>query len=98
MFGTVARVSVKPDRWDDLLAIYDEWDRETKPNTPGAIAGYLYRLESDPNAAIMCVVFEDKTSYFANANDPATDKWYERFRECLSADPEWMDGTIVRGG
>lgn len=98
MFGTVARLSVKPDRWDDLLAIYDEWDRESRPTTPGAMGGYLYRLETNPNAAIMCVVFEDKKTYLANANDPATDTWFERFRECLTDDPEWMDGTIIRGG
>lgn len=98
MYGTVARIKVKPGRWDDLLAVYDEWDRDLRPNVAGAVAAYLYKLDKDPNAAIMAAVFADKDSYDANADDPEQDKWYRRFRDCLDADPEWMDGEIVRSG
>ena len=95
MYGTVARLSVKPGRFDELVGLMEEWERDFKPKVDGAQEGYLYRLDSDPNAAIMVAVFRDKAAYTANADNPEQDKWFQRMRDCLAADPEWNDGEIV---
>lgn len=92
MYGTVARLKVKDGHWDDLNAINAEWEGQ---DVAGAIGTVVYRLDGDPNTGILCVLFASKKEYFANANQPDTDKWYQRFREHLDADPEWMDGEIV---
>ena len=42
----------------------------------------------------MIAMFEDKEAYFANANDPEQDRWYQRFRERLEVDPVWEDGEF----
>ncbi|MGH2830845.1 MAG: hypothetical protein ACRDJM_10220, partial [Actinomycetota bacterium] len=60
--------------------------------------GYTYKLDSDPNTLILVAAFKDKASYQANANSPEQDKWYQRFREFMTVDPEWMDGEIIQGG
>ncbi len=96
MYGTIARVKVKQGRMDDLVAIMDEWDREFKPKVDGAMGGYMFKLDKDPSEAMMVAVFRDKASYTANADNPEQDKWYQRMRECLDADPEWSDGEIVQ--
>lgn len=95
MYGTVARVRVKPGQEKALLALMDEWWRARRPKVKGAITGYLYKLDKNPNEMIMAVVFQDKKTYHDNANDPEQDKWYRRFRELLQADPIWEDGEIV---
>lgn len=95
MYGTVARARVKQGRLDDVIALMQEWDRDFAPKIKGAKAGYLYRLDADPNAVIMVAIFEDKASYTANADNPEQDKWFRRLRDNLEADPEWSDGEIV---
>jgi quinol monooxygenase YgiN len=98
MYGTVARIRIKPGRFDDVLALFEEWDRDFRPKVKGAGAGYLYRLDADANQAIMVATFENKDLYTRNANDPEQDKWFRRFRELLEADPEWNDGEVVYSG
>ena len=95
MYGTVARMKVKPGRLDDLKELFDEWGRERQPRIEGAVSGYLYKLDGDPNGAVMVAVFRDKDSYVANADDPEQDKFFRRIRDCLEADPEWNDGEII---
>ncbi|MFA5891744.1 MAG: hypothetical protein WDA27_12460 [Actinomycetota bacterium] len=95
MYGTVARFHAKPGRAGDLAALMDEWDRDFKPLVRGAMAGYVYRLDKDPDEMIMTAVFQDKETYLANAASPAQDKWFQRFRELIDGDPEWNDGEIL---
>jgi quinol monooxygenase YgiN len=95
MFGTVARLRVKPGKEADLNKIMREWDEDMKPQTKGAIATYIYQLDQAPNQWVMAVVFEDRESYVKNANDPKTDAWYRKMRELLEEDPDWEDGEIV---
>jgi len=95
MYGTVARAKVKAGRLDDVVALMNEWERDHKAE--GAVANYLYSLDVDATMIVMAVVFRDKASYVANADDPETDTWYRRFRELLEDDPEWSDGEIVYG-
>lgn len=46
----------------------------------------------------MVVVFQDRESYFANANDPAQDEFFQRMMEMLDGEPVWHDGEIVYAG
>lgn len=95
MYGTVAKCTVKPGEFDDVLTLLEEWRRQHKQRAHGAMGSFAYRLDSDPNVLVMCVAFHDKTSYMANADDPEQDKWFSQLREHLTHDPEWMDGEIV---
>lgn len=96
MYGTVGRFRVKPGKMDDALGLFDEWERDLRPRIDGAIGGVTYRLDGDQNTLISCAIFENKDKYFANADNADQDKWFQRLRECLDADPEWNDGEIVR--
>lgn len=97
MYGTVGRFRVKPGRLDDLIGIFNEWERDFRPRIPGALHTFAYQMDADSNVVLAVAVFKDKESYVANADSPEQDKWYQRLRECLNADPEWNDGTIVAG-
>jgi quinol monooxygenase YgiN len=94
MYGTVARMKVKPGELEQLTKALGDWG-DQDPKALGAIATHIYQLDSDPNELIMAVLFRDKDSYFANADDPKTDEWFQRVRAHLEADPEWNDGEII---
>lgn len=95
MYGTVARLKVKPGMEGELEAFGRNWTAERKAQVEGAIGGYIYRLDADPSTMLMTVVFEDRASYHANAQDPAQDADYRRLRALLTEDPVWEDGEIV---
>ena len=55
----------------------------------------LYKVEGKENELILAVVFRDKESYFANADDPSQDANYRKMVALLEAPPTWEDGEIV---
>ena len=44
----------------------------------------------------MVALFEDKDSYFVNADDSEHGKWFERFMEHLEEEPRWHDGEVLQ--
>ena len=95
MYGTVARMRLKPGQESALMDYLHYWSRERKPNVKGAVGGYIYTLDADPGIAIMAVAFQDKESYTANARSPEQDADYRRLRALLIEDPVWEDGEII---
>ncbi len=95
MYGTVARLNVKPGMEAEVAAFGESWKTGRKPRVKGVIGGYLYRLDTDPHTIIMAVIFDDKAAYHANAQDPAQDTEYQRLRALLTQDPIWEDGEII---
>jgi len=91
MYGTIARMQVKPGAEDQLMALSKEME--------GQIAGhqgtYGYRSDTEPNVYWLAVAFTDKAAYQKNAQSPEQDARYQQMRALLAADPEWHDGEIV---
>lgn len=95
MYGTVARMKVKPGSEKAFVSLMEEWRSSRKAKVKGAVATYTYRLDKEPSTLVMAVVFKDKKSYVDNAQDPEQDKWYRKMRALLQVDPVWDDGEIV---
>ncbi|HLB39099.1 MAG TPA: antibiotic biosynthesis monooxygenase [Actinomycetota bacterium] len=94
MYGTVAKMRVKPENQETVKKVMDAQMEGAQP------AGYLRSLvlsENDSDVQWLFVVFEDRASYDANASDPAQHERYMEFRALMEADPEWHDGTIEEG-
>jgi len=94
MYGSVARMKVKAGEVEQLQKTMQDWEAEGG-SVEGAVATYIYQTDNDPNELIMTVLFKDKKTYMANADDPATDEWFQRMRAHLEADPEWNDGEVI---
>ena len=92
MYGTVARLKIKPGAEELLrqLARDVEADR-----IPGFVFQHVYRMDAGPEEYILVVAFESKNDYVANANSPEQAARYRRYRDLLASDPEWHDGEIV---
>ncbi len=95
MFGTVARVTVQSGKEQEFLAIGEQWTKERGPST-GETASYVFNLEGRPREYLIVGIFEDREAYYTNANDPETNRWYQRMRATLEADPEWNDGEVLQ--
>lgn len=92
MYGTIARMQVKPGAEQQLQQLNQDYAKE---NVPGFLATYVYQSDKDPNEYYLAVLFESKDAYWANARSPEQDARYRQMRDLLAADPEWHDGEIV---
>jgi len=92
MYGTVGHMKVKAGKMDEFMkTMTDTGGRQPK----GYLGEIVYQLDSNPNEVLVCVFFQDKEAYHANANDPEMNKEYEAYRALLDADPEWHDGEVI---
>lgn len=92
MYGTVARMRVKPGAEERLNALMREYENL---HVPGYRATYVYRMDTDPREAYMAVIFDSKESYDKNADSPEQDKRYHDMLALLDGEPEWHDGEIL---
>lgn len=93
MYGTVAKMEVLPGKRDELKALTD---RQMSVPVKGYVKSYAL-FENDSDTLWLTVLFEDKDSYMANADDPSQHERYMEMRALLASDPEWHDGTIEEG-
>jgi quinol monooxygenase YgiN len=92
MYGTCARMVVKPENREAIRAIFKEDEgREIK----GYVATYVLS-ENDSDNMWLLAIFEDRATYDANADDPRMHETYVKYRALLEEDPEWHDGEIEK--
>ena len=92
MYGTVARMRIKPGAEEKLKA---EMQSYQSLNVPGYLSSTVYRLDAGGDEYILAVAFTDKESYEKNADDPEQDKRFQQMMTWLAAEPQWMDGEII---
>jgi len=92
MFGTIARVHVRPGMLETLRQVMVE---DQDASIPGWIADYFFASTADPQTGYLVAIFEDEATYMANADSPEQHQRYLKFRECLTADPEWNDANVL---
>lgn len=94
MYGTVARMRVKPG----MTARMEELSRQMAGEVlqiPGYVAQYVYRMDANPEELYLVVLFESREAYHANAANPDQAVRYEQLMTLLAGPPEWHDGEIV---
>lgn len=91
MYGTVAKIRIKPGMEAEL----ERLSQEQAPDTKGFRFQYVFRLDEDPQTAYLVVGFDSEDAYRANAESPEQHARYEAYRALLEGDPEWHDGEIA---
>ena len=97
MYGTVFRMRPKAGQEQAVVSLFDEWNRDYQPDFEGSLAGYLYKCQKHKGELIGTAVFSDEKTYRANAASPVQDRWYQKLRILLEADPDWEDGEVLGG-
>jgi hypothetical protein len=91
MYGTCARFTVTKENQPKLEEVVRRQLAERQ--IAGYVSSYVLQ-ENDSDTQWLFVVFEDRDSYMANADDPAQDAQYQEIRALIESDPEWHDGEI----
>jgi quinol monooxygenase YgiN len=91
MYGTVAKLKVKPGGLDELK----NWAPDGDERDRGAVAIYAFQMDGDPKEVYTVAIFESKEAYVANAESPEQDARYRQMLKWLEGEPEWHDGEVV---
>ena len=92
MYGTVARMRVKPG----LVNQFQEWMRQEEARSvPGYKTSCTYQMDADPTTMFVAIVLESREAYVANAQSPQMDARYHELLALLEEPPEWHDGQII---
>jgi len=90
MYGTVARIRVKPENRDALRKVFGaQSDRQVE----GFKSSYVL-FENEGDGGWLVAIFEDRATYDKNADDPAMHEQYVAYRALMEAEPEWHDGEV----
>ena len=92
MYGTVAKLKVKPGSMDALMDQLEQYD---DLNVRGMYASYMLQCDDDPSTCYLTAIFEDEEAYRANAESPEQHQRYTAMMQHLQAEPEWHDGEFV---
>ena len=92
MYGTFARIQIRPGKIERFLARVRELSAE---KDPGLVNEYFYQMDEDPNVMYMAVAFESREAYRANSERPETHARAMEVSEFAVGQPEWHDGTVV---
>ena len=92
MYGTVAKMRMKPGSEDALRRTSEEYE---SLDVPGYVGMTVFRTDDDPNEIYMAVIFDDRETYRANAESPEQDARYRKLLELLEGEPEWHDGEVL---
>lgn len=95
MYGTVARMRVKPGMEAKLQELSERWWRERGTKVPGTMSTTVFKSDNDAQEFLLVAVFDSKENYEANANDPAQNEWFQEMAACLEGEPSWTDGEVV---
>ncbi len=92
MYGTVARIKIKPGTIDQFSAVSDEM---TADSGHGEVALMVFQSSNNPDELYLVAVFEDEEKYYANADRPETDASFRKMAQHFAEDPQWHDGEVV---
>jgi len=88
MFGTVARIRMKPGKTEEMKAIAAEI---TEIDPPGFVTNYVLRSKDDENEIWLVAIFESEKAYYDNAERPQTNEQYQKWMDLTEGQPEWHD-------
>ena len=90
------RMKAKPGEREAVLAAFDRWQAERRPEATGYVRSVITSNVDDPDELMAGVMFDTRENYDANSSRPGQGAWYEELRSHLVADPDWFNGTMER--
>jgi hypothetical protein len=92
MYGSIARMKVKPGKLEELSEMLD-----TNGHRPGgAVSLSVFKMDADANEIWVVAISESQEAYRSYSESPQSHERYLKMRESLQADPEWHDGEVIR--
>jgi heme-degrading monooxygenase HmoA len=92
MYGTVARLRVKPGMEAKFIEI---GNAVAAAKIPGYVTSYVYQMDKDSSEFFLVAIFTSKEAYQNNAASPEQNERFMQLMTTLAGEPEWHDGEIV---
>jgi quinol monooxygenase YgiN len=93
MYGSVAKMRVKPGELEELTEMMD---MEGGHSPGGAVSLSVFQMDADPNEIWVVAISQSREAYRAYSESPRSHELYLKMRRALVADPEWHDGEVLR--
>ena len=93
MYGSIARMVVKPGELDSLAEMMN---MEGGHSPSGGVSLSVFQMDADPNEVWVVAISESREDYRAYSESPKSHELYLKMRESLQADPQWHDGEVIR--
>lgn len=90
MYGTIARMKVKPGMMDAFIAWGEQRDRPDDGS-----ATLVFRSDNDPNELFLVVAARSREEYRAQSESPEMHEQFLEMMQFLAAEPEWHDGEVI---
>lgn len=87
MFITLSIYHARPGEEDAILALHEEWQRDTLQKCGGFISGELLCSTSQQRTYIAIVRFESEDAYKSVAADWDREFWYSRLLSMVEPNP-----------
>jgi heme-degrading monooxygenase HmoA len=92
MYGTVARLKVKPGAIEAVKRLGGE---QAGLGIKGYLGQYVYQMDDDPDELFLVVLFDSRENYRTNADSPEQDSRFQELMQYMAAEPEWHDGHVI---
>ncbi len=94
MYGTVARIHVKPGMQEAFMG----WAKENAGQArliPGHVETLVYQMDANPDVLFVVMLFESHEAYrdYVVSADQAGE--FEQMKAFLAVEPEWHDGDAL---
>lgn len=96
MYGTVGRARVRPENRDRLVKVLRE--QSYAEGVWGFRQAFVMFPENRGDEAIVVAMFDDRDSYWRNADNPEQHQRYLEYRALMEDEPEWADGEWIESG
>lgn len=95
MFIQVIDCRLQDGKFDDFVALMEEWEREDAHLAPGYIGDDIIRDRNDPNHIVMIGKFTSAEKAAENSNRPEITANYHRMLALLESEPTFVDGDLI---
>jgi hypothetical protein len=92
MYGTMGLIKVKKENQQKLV---ETLNAQRNPDIQGFRQAFVMFPENHEGTGILVAMFEDRDSYWKNADDPEQDKRYREFAQYFEGEPTWHDGEWI---
>lgn len=94
MYGTIARMKVKPGMLEKLSDMMGVDDHAHRPG--GAVSVSVFQMDASPDEIWVVAISESREAYRAYSEAPESHERYQQMMGWLEAEPEWHDGEVLR--
>jgi hypothetical protein len=93
---TFARMKVLPGKLGDLTKLMEEGGEARRMGSAGWERTVVGKSKNDPDTVWIAVSWDTSERYYANAESPEQNEWFQKTRALLASDPEWFDCDVIQ--